>query len=376
MQWPEIVELNDVTLTPLAEDNGKLRMTLHADPPSPLLQHLRGGKFHVAMQVLPADSQLVRQAVVVEEPTIYGGPLFRHFGHALSESIHRVWPRLASHELRGAKIAFTLVNDTKVMPYVTQALNMHGIRRAEIIRIDRPMTFRRLFVAPQARQMIGPTIIPNYRTMLDARLEQNIPDLGFGRRLYLSRLHHHHTGSYYGESYVESYLAGQGFEIIYPEKHSLLDMIALFRASEIAVFAEGSAIHILELCGSRTPDSFVIGRRKGAIARFTPLLSDVCDRFAVSDHLVDSFGMPPNEKKHSGFLDMRAVLADMKEFCALPAIVDDLALGAAIEADAKSHVSDPKFDDLPDREAVATRVMQRISAHWAVMSALRTEQLF
>jgi hypothetical protein len=340
--WPGILEVENITIGPLNAGNSKRRLVLPADPPSRSLEHFRGGRGVSAVQIepLPLTAQASR---VIEEKTIYAGLLFRHFGHVVAESIHRLWPRLAFGDLRRAKIAFSPVNHAKIMPYFRQALALHGIPRIDVVRIDEPTCFRRLFIGPQARQMAGPTIIPFYRTMLDDELAKRLPPAGGNRRLYLSRRQHSHTGSFYGESYVEQVLTGENFEIVYPEQHSITDLVTMLRASSVAVFAEGSAIHALELCGSAIPDTFVIGRRKGSAKRFTPLLSNISDRWMISDQLLLNSGMSHNPKKHSGVLDMAALMSDLQSFLGIGS--DKLSstdIAASVQNDIEEHIRDPR----------------------------------
>jgi hypothetical protein len=362
MQWPEIAELHDVTIAPSPTGNSKSRLALAAHPPSPLLGHFRYGLPKSFMRILPLSASEAERATVIEEPVIYGGPLFRHFGHALSESIHRLWPRFALEELRAAKVAFTLVNNSKVMPYVIEALNLHGYSGNQVIRIDRPLRFRRLIVGPQARQMAGPTIIPGYQSMLDRTLERRLGTSADRRRLYISRMHHHHTGSFYGESFVETALAAEGFEVIYPERHSLTQLVSMLRASSIAVFAEGSAIHALELCGSATPAVFVIGRRSRSVDRFTPLLHAICRDWMVSDRLLFNVGMSQDPKKHSGVIDVSGVLDDLWSFADLkrPRRLDRARSMEAIRWDLEQHIGDPRNDREPDYEVRAQLVRELV----------------
>src|ERR1700740_3276815 len=106
MQWPEVTELRDITITPLLGASSKGSMTVAANPPSAALQHFRYGSQESALNVLSVPASRPLPAIVIEEPVIYGGLLFRHFGHALTESIHRLWPRYALKELHRAKVAF------------------------------------------------------------------------------------------------------------------------------------------------------------------------------------------------------------------------------------------------------------------------------
>ena len=361
--WPEVTELRDILIAPLVYGSTKGHMTVHADPASPLLNHYRYGEPDSILDVLPFG-EAAEAPLVVEEPIIYGGLMFRHFGHAIAEGIHRLWPRFAVKELHGAKVAFNVLNNVKIMPYVSEALNLHGISRKDVIPIQQPTLFKRLFVGAQARQMAGPTLFSGYRTMLDRDHSRRLPVPNRQRRLYISRLHHHHTGSYYGESFVEAELAAQGFEIVYPEKITLTELVIALRDSRVAVFAEGSAIHALELCGSLTPAVYVIGRRPLSFERFSKLLDDVCSKWRVGMHWVDSDGMSPDVKKHSSVLNLRALMNDIWAFAGRTPSGQFNAEHAldSIRRDLAAHIEDERHDRVGDYDAKARRLEDRIAA--------------
>jgi len=363
IHWPDVVELRDITVAPLLPGNSKTNMALEADPPSDALFHYRYGFAESALRVLPLSADVVPQRII-EEPVIYAGLLFRHFGHALTESLHRLWPRFAVEQLRGAPVAFSLVNNANLMPYVVEALSLHGIKAETVIRIDQPILFRRLFVGPQARQMAGPTIIPNYTAILERSLRSRLPFPSRKKKLYVSRLHHHHTGSFFGESLVEEVLAAEGFEVIYPERLTLTELVTVLRDSRIAVFAEGSAIHALELCGTSIPDVFVIGRRKGSVDRFTPLLSNICKRWTVSDRWRFSVGMSADRKKHSGVLDLPGLLGDIWSFAGLATDhrIDSASARAAVQSDLDQHIEDGRNQRTPDYAIRAEGIRMQVRA--------------
>lgn len=331
MAWPEIVVHDSATITPFLAGSAKAHFSCMADV---ALDHRRMAFRKNGMTVVPLAGDRARVKVEISEPTIYAGPFFLHFGHFISESLHRLWPRLTMPEWVGAKVAYHAFSLTPLPTYVLDALSLYGVEVDDLIPIRATTRFQRLCVAPQVRQMMGPTLAPEYQGLLDPVLDERFPLSSVRRRLYISRLHHQHTGSYFGETYVEAALEAQGFEIVYPERHTLPQMIAMFRSSDLAVFAEGSALHILELCGTRTPDAFVIGRRSGSVARFAPLLSAVCTRSMTSDHWLANYGSDPNPSKHSGLLDLPAVLADLWRFAGLKPLRHDLtAIWAAVERD-------------------------------------------
>lgn len=156
--------------------------------------------------------------------------------------------------------------------------------------------------------------------MLDGSLAERLPPPSPERRLYVSRLDYHWSGSFYGESAVARQLAAHGFETLYPERHSLTELVRIFRDTEVAIFAEGSAVHALELCGSRVPDVLMISRRPNSRKRFARLLDNICQRWAISDRLLFNAGLDDFYKKHSGVVDLPAVMRDIADFIGSPPI--------------------------------------------------------
>ncbi|HEX7962744.1 MAG TPA: hypothetical protein VF493_22735, partial [Terriglobales bacterium] len=168
---------------------------------------------------------------------------------------------------------------------------------------------------------------------------------------------------FYGESYVEEILASEGFEIIYPEQHSITDLVIMLRASSVAVFAEGSAIHALELCGSVVPDTFVIGRRTGSLKRFAPLLSDICERWMISDRLLLNCGMSQNPKKHSGILDLGAMMRDLQSFIGFTSgKISPAAIAASLRSDVEDHIKDPRSKRNGDHDLQANELRRAVEA--------------
>lgn len=313
MKWPEIVELNDVTIAPMHPRAFPGDLRLPVSVPSPVLHHFRFGHSESALKFVPVTDDDLERARTVEKPHIFGGLLFHHFGHSIAESMHRLWPRFAQKGLRGAKVVFSPVR-TMIEPYHVEAWKLHGIDEEKVLRLRKPMRFRRLIVGAQARQMGGPTFIPGYQTMLDPLLDERLPSARRDRCLYLCRLDYLRSGSFYGEGAVARELVSQGFELIYPERHSLTDLVAMLREARTAIFAEGSAVHALELCGSHVPEVVMISRRHNSQKRFEKLLANICRRWLISDHLICTAGLADFEKKHSGVVDLAAVMRDIQQF--------------------------------------------------------------
>jgi hypothetical protein len=91
----------------------------------------------------------------------------------------------------------------------------------------------------------------------------------------VSRSRHVASGALLGESLIESLLAGLGFAIVHPQEMPVRSFAGLLAAAETIIFAEGSAIHNLELTGRVKARVMVIGRRDGVRRRFGALLESL-----------------------------------------------------------------------------------------------------
>lgn len=363
MKWPEIVEFNDLIMAPVRHTDVPNEMKCAASESSDILGHYRFGKPTNHLQFVPLSEKEAAGAKVVEEPVIYGGLLFKHFGHMITESLHRLWPRFACPELRSAKIVFNPFRSARMNSQLGEALRLHGIAKSEVLMIREPMRFRRLFVGAQARQMVGPTVIDGYKGMLDPSLEYRLPVPSRDRHLYISRLDYYRSGSIYGESEIARQLAAVGFEIVYPERHSVTELVTMLRDAKIAIFAEGSAVHALELCGSIVPDVLVIARRHKCRKRFGRLLENVCDRWLVSEHVMFSAGMTDYHQKDSAVVNLPRVMADISSFAGI-FVEQRWSLGwaeTAIAEDCERLISDVQLEGGHKHVQRAARLRSEIS---------------
>lgn len=342
--WPKTQVLENVIIYPFGPRSRKLLMQLPMDPASDLVQHYH---YEYNLQMVIGRIEISQfegetpDLVTVERPAIYGGPLFHHFGHFITESTHRVWPRTVVPELVDAKVAFVCFpgKTSRLQRYMKEVLSLKGLSEDDLIFIDRPMLFKKLIVAPQARQMAGETIKKNYKHLYERIAQEKLGDANTGELYYVSRSRHSHTGSFYGESLVEGVLRDFGFKTIFPEDYKFIELARILRSSRAAIFSEGSAIHALELCGSRIPDTFVISRRPFSIDRFTPLLSNICAKWHISYHVIANLGMSADSKKHSAFLDIPALFCDIERFFGLSlGDVGSDRIAAEVAADVQAHI--------------------------------------
>lgn len=357
--WPNYGVLENIVIGPFDRFSRKLTMNLPCEPASHLLQH---DHFEYNLNQTVGRISFIPlgdyegKLKTISEPVIYGGPLFTHFGHFIAESTHRIWPRIVSPELSDCKVVFVNFQKSKMASFIYDGLELKGVAKSDVLHINKPILFKKLVVPAQARQMSGATLTKNYKYLYEEIVNDIAGESPFGNKIYLSRSRHSHTGSYFGETVVEKYLAGSGFDVIYPEDYSLKELVAILRKSELAVFAEGSAIHALELCGARIPHVFIIGRRPPSTKRWADLMKSISPKWKIYDRIVENFGMSPDKKKHSAFLEIEHLLSEICDFCRIPKTeISREEIVREVRAEVEEHIS--QFDG-EDASVAANRLRE------------------
>ncbi|MFG1269473.1 hypothetical protein V5F40_16065 [Xanthobacter sp. DSM 14520] len=132
---------------------------------------------------------------------IYGGPIYNHFGHFMSEMIHRI--TLARILNPGQKIVFvapptTLSKIPDPPKYIEAILNFIGVNRSDYIVVNVDSTIEELFVIESGSDLGGGPK-PYYADFL--RDNYRIKDLdGFkykygGKKMFVSRSRLNHGGA-------------------------------------------------------------------------------------------------------------------------------------------------------------------------------------
>ncbi len=263
---------------------------------------------------------------------LYGGVIFPAFGTFIAESIHRLWPVFTDPACRDIPIVFHstgpgLSGEMALPRFVEQIFALLGIDASRLILVDRPMAVERLIVANQGSMLgFGSTGDAYDEVFPPRRAEVAAPGQRSGH-IYVSRSKYLHSGSYLGETLVEQVLRDSGqFEILHPQDHSPAEAAAKLEACESAVFAEGSALHILELCRAPPPKVFVILRRDLAVWRrfFELMVAKRCANVhlhQVRDRLVSLNWSTKHEAamdyKASAVHDIAALLEAVSAFSGL-----------------------------------------------------------
>ncbi len=179
---------------------------------------------------------------------LFGGHFRGHFGHFLVESTARLW---ALDHLDGP------VDGILYLPYRGQTGPVEAAMRGhqaffDALGVSQPL--KTFGTAMRVDELVLPELgfgwedryagSPAYRRFMMDRLSAAAEPQG-GDRLYISRARLPAArGGVLGETVIEENLARLGFDIFHPERHSIRDQIARYRAAKTVVALDGSALHL------------------------------------------------------------------------------------------------------------------------------------
>lgn len=274
MSFPEPEVSRDAVLGPLVAATHPSGVGCVADTPGVALRFLRADTPEGPVDRLEVHAPAaINEVATLTGPTMWAGPYFAHFGHMLAESLHRLWAAVHFPELSHARIVFQAMPGAVRRPWFDSMLKLVGIAPERVILIDRETRFEALHVPAQGRALGGALLLPDYLSLFP--LAPIAVPLEAPKRLYVSRSRYTHSGVYLGESLIEEVLAQAGFAIVHPQDLPLADFAGMLRAADTIIFAEGSAIHNLELTGPIDARVMVVGRRDGMRRKFEAIVTSL-----------------------------------------------------------------------------------------------------
>lgn len=246
---------------------------------------------------------------------IYGGLLYRHFGHCLLESTSRLW---AIEHINGPidGVVFLSKKDVtwpnKFSKAVEPIFNLFGAEFQSIKNFTTPFAVEKLVVAPQGYgtgDMIGGC--PEYRDLVRRKFGVNVPASG-AERIYISRSGlYSKRGRYLGENYLEKLFEASGYRVFHPQLHTLEEQVAQYKSAHTIVSSDSSALHLAAMCTESKDRIAIIQRRPSKIIgdfilqfdRFCGLKPDVIDAMTGS-FFYNEKGNPKNQNEIISVLDI------------------------------------------------------------------------
>lgn len=274
MSLPRPEVSRDAVLGPLTAARHPSGVGCVADTPGVTLTHIRADTPEGPLDRLELHApEGGPDLPLLAGSTLWAGPYFAHFGHMLAESIHRLWAARHFPDYRDARIVFQAAAGAVRRPWFDAMLELVGIAPARVQLIQRETRFEALHVPAQGRALGGALLLADYLSLFPLAPISVPADAP--KRLYISRTRYTHSGIYLGESLVERVLAQAGFAIVHPQDLPMAGFAGMLRAAETIVFAEGSAIHNLELTGPVAAKVMVIGRRDGMRRKFEGIVTSL-----------------------------------------------------------------------------------------------------
>lgn len=196
------------------------------------------------------------------DEAVWGGTAVNHFGHFVTDhSARLVVGALAKPDL--PVIVGVVDPQADALPDTVMAvLDWYGIARDRILALTEPVQVGRLWVAPQPEQTDSGLPPQAWIDRQTAHAARRLPDPPRNGIIYVSRAGlGGHAGRMAGEAALAAALAAAGVTVVAPERLPLTDQLGLYLGAEVIVFAEGSAIHGLQLVGRVGAHAIVLNRR-------------------------------------------------------------------------------------------------------------------
>ncbi|WP_080748142.1 glycosyltransferase 61 family protein [Enterobacter cancerogenus] len=291
-------------------------------------------KFIDGSLTLPAEGE---QTEVIKGNYLFAGPLYLHFGHILTESMHRLYGyRKGSFDgviFCCASFAIPGISRTQMPGFLLDILNSFGIPKEKCFLVKETTCFEQVtYFEPGSNLQCG--VEPWYLNELESiafpvNNQNEANDLSFDK-IYLGRSHIIDSGSIMGESYISSLLISNGFKYFAPEMHSISTQVDVLSKAKEIVFIEGSSIYASELLSSWDSKVMMIPRRNFD-SFFKPHIDLKTSYSTIGD--MSSVSRFPN---HEGLIKPNSP----SKFNNVESLFDDLRSNSLIKPDHNISMSD------------------------------------
>lgn len=228
---------------------------------------------------LPARTEYLKQTNVentLKGKWLFAGILAPHFGHFLSESLHRLW---AWYELKDQLDGIIVLPHPKFKSrekwpgHIEKFYSVLDIPVHKITEVTE-LTQVETLVVPEPGSSLRGSVNSWYQERLqNAFYIEDIEQINTPEKVYVSRTNFKSKGRVAGLDAVEQLLTQNGFSCVSPEELDIPTQLATIHNAKTIVWEEGSAAHLLELLPQQRADSYMIMRRPHQ-GNFTQLLND------------------------------------------------------------------------------------------------------
>ena len=176
----------------------------------------------------------------IDEPAIYLGVFFKHWGHFLIDLVGRAW-YFVNRDVSQYKIAY--LGEEEIGGNFLEFFELLGIKQEQFICITKPTRFCEV-VVPEYSASSCKWYSEEYLSIFTAIAEQvereNI-DFVVPEKVYFSRLAFGKAkSSEVGEEYIARWLEVNGYEAVSPEKLSLRQQVQIWNKAKSIACLDGT----------------------------------------------------------------------------------------------------------------------------------------
>lgn len=174
-----------------------------------------------------------------DEDVIFLGYYLLHWGHLLWDCIGKFWI-LNEPEFANYKVCFLPYMDEKLKGNFLRFLELSGVEQSRMIFIDEPSIFHTIVVPESTHDSNKWLHSDVYKTIFDTVVaNSNYEKIEVPSKVYFSR--ESFGKPEWGENEISRNFEKNGFKILYPEKITLDEQIAILQKAEV-VASENSSI--------------------------------------------------------------------------------------------------------------------------------------
>lgn len=173
----------------------------------------------------------------VQETVVYGGVIFNHFGHMITESLSRMWWLLENRNC-GHKFVFISYDDSNSINFIDYLLLL-GLEEEDIVLLKEPIKFDLIIVPVQTTYLFTgfeDKAIAIYNTIRDSVVPASYD------KIYLTRTKFQLQDTV-NEEYFENYYRSIGYEIIAMEQLSIREQTSIMAGAKSVVCTSGTLQH-------------------------------------------------------------------------------------------------------------------------------------
>jgi capsular polysaccharide biosynthesis protein len=251
-ETPGFAPLRDAVMVPDCDplydmDGRRIDVTRRVNIPSDLApQHVLERDRTASEKNEPLEVTIPEQLDVVEQPVVFVGAVWPHYGHFITDGMSKLWGMDRISELPLLMQARPSVRDHGCS-YIHETFGRLRVVDRGLIVPTRPTLFRKVLAAKAAFQHTFRLYDCHQKPHLkvaESILAEDVGVPGGPEKVYLTRSKLKSRDRKAAEELeLETRLRKEGFEIVAPEQQSFKDQVRLFNTAKWVVGTIGSAFH-------------------------------------------------------------------------------------------------------------------------------------